>query len=188
LDVWWNYSIREIVLMFAPLAFSVLLAIASTQREPTLQQAHHKIIKNWLKSHPGYRLATEQDCGDCMEQIQSIRRGMGGPWKPVSNYSPYYMVGDFNGDGKKDFAVAVIIPSHTPKKFILLIFNGPFNKSEAQNPVFISEPLDLMEQGLFYGPPRPKPFRLLVGGFESEGTKLVPKGKGYAWSHSSHEE
>ena len=34
-------------------------------------------------------------------------------------------------------------------------------------------------QGLFYGPPGRKPYRLLVGRFEAEGAVLVPQGKTY---------
>jgi hypothetical protein len=36
-----------------------------------------------------------------------------------------------------------------------------------------------MKAGLFYGPPRPKPYRLIVGTFESEGLVLQPLGNTY---------
>jgi hypothetical protein len=112
---------------------------------------------------------------------------MGGAWKPVPNYHPYYIEGDFNGDGSKDFAVVVIAPIRSAKRFVLLVFNGPFTSSDIHSPAFISEPMDLTESGLFFGSPRPKPYRLLVGGFESEGMLLLPKGKGYVWDNSSHD-
>jgi hypothetical protein len=97
------------------------------------------------------------------------------------------VVGDFNGDGQKDLAIVVIAPVAAAKRFQLLLFNGPFLGKQSHGPAFVSEFLDLTGQGLFFGPPRPKPYRLLVGAFESEGMVLAPKGKGYAWAFSSND-
>ena len=44
---------------------------------------------------------------------------------------------------------------------------------------FMKTGLDMKQQGLFYGPPRPKPYRLVLGRFEADGTMLVPSGKTY---------
>jgi len=164
----------------------ILLGASPAPQVPSVQPAHLQITQKWLGEHPGSRIATERDCGDCSEQIAAIRKGMGGAWKPVPGYQPYYSVGDFNGDGQRDFAVVVATQDKSPKHFILLVFNGPLDASKPQKPAFVSEPMDLTEQGLFFGPPRPKPYRLLVGGFESEGRLLLPKGKGYSWDQSSH--
>jgi hypothetical protein len=46
-------------------------------------------------------------------------------------------------------------------------------------PAFVKPGLDLKGQGLFYGPPRPKPYRLLIGRFEAEGATLSPSGRTY---------
>src|SRR2546422_7028023 len=53
--------------------------------------------------------------------------------------------------------------------FALVVFNGPF-KSETASPAFIQSGLDLRYSGLFYGPPRPKPYRLLLG--DRKSTRL----------------
>ncbi len=173
--------------MVPNLLLSALLSVATTPTVSKLQPTHQQVVDSWLQNHPGYRLAQESDCGECTEQIQAIRRGMGGAWKAVPNYKPYSVVGDFNGDGQKDLAIVVITPFTAAKRFQLLIFNGPFPGAQSHKPAFVSEFLDLTGQGLFFGPPRPKPYRLLVGGFESEGMLLVPKGKGYVWDSSSND-
>ena len=103
--------------------------------------------------------------------------GYGGRWKPVPDYHPYAVSGDFNGDGDIDFAVAVI-RSNATHKFTILVFNGPFKSVDAA-PSFVDSDADLTGIGFFYGPPRPKPYRLVVGAFESEGYVLVPQGRTY---------
>jgi hypothetical protein len=173
--------------MTPTLLLTALLSIAATPAAPTLQPAHQQVVDSWLQSHPDYRVAKESDCGECSEQIQALRRGMGGAWKAAPNYQPYSVVGDFNGDGQKDLAIVVIAPLTASKRFQILVFNGPFLGNQSHKPAFVSELLDLTGQGLFFGPPRPKPYRLLVGGFESEGMTLVPKGKGYAWHLSPND-
>lgn len=169
------------------LLYPALLFTAAVSTVPKLQPPHQQVVDSWLQGHPGFRVAVESDCGDCNEQIQSLRRGMGGVWKAVPNYQPYSVVGDFNGDGQKDLGIVVMTPVSASKRFQILIFNGPFLGIETHKPAFVSEFLDLTGQGLFYGPPRPKPYRLLVGAFESEGMRLIPKGKGYVWDTSPND-
>jgi len=132
------------------------------------------IINDWIKRHPAYRVATDADC-DCAEEIQQMKAGYGGEWKPVTDYRPYVATGDFNSDGVSDFAVVVIARSKPTKNFSLLVFNGPF-RAKSTAPAFTEPSLDLRYQGLSFGPPRPKPYRLMVGPFESDNTWiLVPK-------------
>lgn len=108
-----------------------------------------------------------------------MKAGYGGEWKPVPDYHPYIATGDFNSDGVDDFAVVVIDRSKTNKNFSLLVFNGPFN-AKPTSPAFVESGLDLRYQGLSFGPPRPKPYRLVVGPFESDNTWiLVPKAHTY---------
>ena len=113
--------------------------------------------------------------------------GAGGVWKPVRDYHPYVVTGDFNGDGMEDFAVVVVDPRKQEKNFALIVFNGPLNSS-TQSPAFIESGMDLKYTGLFYGPPRPKPYRLLLGPFHSDsGGLLVPHGRGYKWDDTAEE-
>lgn len=101
----------------------------------------------------------------------------------MPDYHPYVVTGDFNGDGIEDFAVVVIQRSKQENSFELLIFNGPL-KSESAAPACTGSGVDLKYQGLFYGPPRPKPYRLLLGRFESDsGSLLLPSGRSYKWSN-----
>jgi hypothetical protein len=146
----------------------------------TLQPQEQKVLERWLQKYPDLRVATEADC-DCVESIQRMKAGSGGVWKPVPDYNPYVATGDFNGDGVRDFAVVVVIKSKTKDNFTLAVFNGPVaEKSDA--PAFYQPNLDLRHQGLFFGLPRPKPYRLVVGPFESDNARiLVPKGTSYDW-------
>jgi len=144
----------------------------------TLTAHEEKVLHSWLAHHPEYRIATDKDC-DCADDIKQMKAGWGGAWKPVPDYHPYTATGDFNGDGVEDFAVVVVERSKQENNFALVVFNGPF-RSETASPAFIQSGLDLKYQGLFYGPPRPKPYRLLVGRFESDsGSLLIPHGRGY---------
>ncbi len=103
--------------------------------------------------------------------------------KPVPDYRPYTATGDFNSDGVEDFAVVLIDRSKQEKNFALIVFNGAF-KSEHQSPAFFQSSMDLKYYGLVYGPPRSKPYRLLLSQFESDsGVLLVPRGHGYRWAH-----
>ncbi len=154
---------------------------ASAWAGHTLTMQEQRVLQNWLVKHPEYRIATDKDC-DCADDIKRMKAGYGGDWKPVPDYCPYAATGDFNGDGVEDFAVVVIDRSKQENKFVLLVFNGPF-KPETDSPAFMKAGLNLKYQGLFYGPPRPKPYRLLVGAFESDsGSILVPHGRSYRFS------
>jgi hypothetical protein len=144
----------------------------------TLTAQEQRVLESWLAHHPEYRIATDEDC-DCADDIKQMKAGSGGAWKPVPDYRPHIATGDFNGDGVEDFAVIVIGPSKQEKNFAIVVFNGPF---KGETPAFFESGLDLKYQGMFFGPPRPKPYRLLVGRFESDsGSVLVPHGRGYKW-------
>ena len=133
------------------------------------------VISVWLTNHPTYRVATDADCG-CEEDLKRVRTVSMGAWKARPNYHPYYVVGDFDRDGVPDIAVGVIDQT-APGVFRVAIFNGPFSKHATSEAAFLSAPRRL-GQGMFFGAPRPKPYMLVVGAFESEGAvlKLTPKG------------
>src|ERR1039458_2890658 len=162
-------------------AFCVLICLAlalPAWASHTLAPQEQKILTVWLSGHAQYRAAANKDC-DCEEDIQKMKAGSGGVWRPVPDYFPYVATGDFNGDGIRDFAVVVIDRTKSTHQFTLLVFNGPFG-SDAVDPAFVESGLDLQYMGLSYGPPRPKPHRLIMGRFESDNTSmLVPHGKTY---------
>jgi hypothetical protein len=152
----------------------------------TLSSPEQQVLKRWIARHSGYRQATDEDC-DCAGDIQQMKAGYGGAEKPVRDYHPYVVTGDFNGDGAEDFAVVLIDRSKREKNFALIVFNGPF-KSETSSPAFFQSGMDLRYWSLFYGPPRPKPYRLGLGPFESDsGSLLVPHGRGYQWDDREEE-
>ena len=147
----------------------------------TLTAQEQETLKTWLASHRNYRSATDDDCV-CAGFIKDLRAGYGGTMKPIPDYHPYVATGDFNSDGKRDFAVVVIDRSKTDRSFALLVFNGPLDPNKA-SPAFMKSDLNLGGKGLFYGPPRPKPYRLLLGTFETDTAWiLVPRGDSYVLS------
>jgi hypothetical protein len=135
----------------------------------TLAPQEQRILATWLSGHPTFRAATDNDC-NCSEDIQEMKVGSGGVWRPVMDYHPYVATGDFNGDGIRDFAVVIIDKNKSIHQFALLVVE----------PSFVESDLDLSYMGLFFGPPRPRPYRLIMGRFESDNTSmLVPHGKSY---------
>ena len=140
-----------------------------------------QVLSVYLTNHPQLRMATGADCGDCASDVESIRLGSPPNWPAVPGYEPYLMSADLNGDGRPDFAAVLIDTTKTTKSFVLVIFNGPFRAGRIA-PSFIQRGLDLRGGGLFFGPPRPKPYRLVVGEFESEGAILEPTGRSYRWA------
>jgi hypothetical protein len=157
---------------------SAILISQSAWCGHTLQPGENTILAVWLTNHPAYRVAYDEDC-KCSADIQCVKAGSGGIWKGLPDYHPYVATGDFNGDGLQDFAVVVL--NSSTGDFALLVFNGPFNKKSAA-PALFHPRLDLKGSGLFYGPPRPKPYRLVMGPFESEGAVLTPSGRTYIFS------
>ena len=142
-----------------------------------LNSTHTQVLSSWLAKHPEYRAAADADC-TCDEEIHEMRTQGAGVWKPAPGYHPYVVTGDFNGDGATDFAVVATTRATPDPRFAVLIFNGLF-KTGAARPAFIQSGLDLRHNGLSYGPPRPRPYRLVLGRFESEGAVFIPHGDTY---------
>ena len=171
-----------LVTRWLALLMACLVLVVAAWSGHTLTAKEQKVLESWLANHPEYRIATDEDC-DCVDDIKQMRAGYGRFQKPVPDYRPYTATGDFNGDGVEDFAVVLIDRSKREKNFALIVFNGPF-KSDTQSPAFFQSDMDLKYYGLVYGPPRPKPYRLLLSQFESDsGVLLVPRGRGYRWAH-----
>ena len=142
------------------------LALAADTLPTYISSKHREVLQNWLNAHAEFRLALDADCS-CENDIEKMRLGSGGPWKPQPNFHPFYVAGDFDSDGREDFAVVLLKGSDR--------FVAVFNNDERQ-------PAYLGSSGfasLFFGPPRPKPYRLLLGNFWSEGVSFKPAGSGY---------
>jgi hypothetical protein len=157
---------------------TLLLLVAPAWAGHTLTSQEQKILAFWLSEHSHFRAATDGDC-DCSDDIQQMKAGDGGVWRPVPDYHPYAATGDFNSDGILDFAVVVIDRTKSVHQFTLLVFNGPLSSGEVE-PTFVASGLDLRYTGLAFGPPRPKPYRLIIGRFGTDNTSmLVPQGQTY---------
>ncbi len=136
-----------------------------------LRPEHRKIVQRWLSSRSHLRLATEADCTN-KDGLAATRKEEG------RNYHPYYAVGDFNGDGKEDFAVAFVKTRKSKWPFTVAIFNGPFAGNSV--PAFTTDD-DLRSGGLFYkAKAKPREGRLIVGVFESDDCEILrPRRKTY---------
>jgi len=152
-----------------------------------LNTEQREVLDEWLKKRNSLRLAEVGDC-DCDEGIQEMRNGQA-VGVPVPDYTPYCAVGDFNGDDNVDFAVALV--DINKKKngisnyFVLVVFNGPFIGKD-KSPAFVERDIDLTSQGIFFGFPYRKPYRLIVGPFSSEGSLLMPNKRSYKWLVSDY--
>jgi hypothetical protein len=165
------------VIAAAILAVSVL-APENAQGGHALKPQEQVALAGWLAHHKHYRMATDADCG-CDDDIKRMRAGDGRVWRPLPDYQPYSATGDFNGDGVSDFAVVLVERTRASDKFTLVVFNGA-SKRRGWLPSYVEDGLDLEGKGLFYGPPRPRPYRLVVGPFESDNSCiLIPQGSTY---------
>lgn len=137
---------------------------------PYIDDLEGSVLQSWLSKHPSYRVATEADCV-CAEALKELRSVDGGVWKKNPEYQPYFLRSDLNGDKHTDFAVVLV---GAREERTLAIFNGPLKVGDS--PAYISSKVT---GALFFGAPRPKPYRLVVGEFSSEGVMFRPKGKTY---------
>jgi hypothetical protein len=163
-----------------------LLAAAALATAPCcshrLDAAGTATVTEWLKLQPNLRAAVETD-SECPESIEKVRRGSpGSPWVPVPDYHPYRVAADFNRDGQRDVAVVVVDAFGDVPRYELVVFNGPVQPGAL--PSFRADVgAGVACGGLFIGPPRPEPFELLVGRFESDNSvALVPDGEGYRFA------
>ena len=164
------------------LLFAILMLTGSASAQQKtfpsyISARHQKVLQMWLKREPELRVATDDDCGRCADDIASQKKTSG------RDYHPYYAVGDFNGDGREDFAVALIeieeSGERATQKFVVAVFNAPFSSRRAE-PSFMKDNLNLRDGGLFFGPPKSKPFRLSIGLFSNDsGLTLIPRGRRY---------
>jgi hypothetical protein len=160
---------------------SVFLALLATPAwcGSTLTVDQQRAVSSWLAQHANYRLATDADC-DCAIDIKQMRDGYGDPRYALPDYHPFTATGDFNDDGKEDFAVALIDEKASADHFTLAVFNGSSSARPAEA-AFLKAGLDLRRDRLFYfGSRKSKPYRLMVAPFNSDsGFILRPSGTTY---------
>ncbi len=96
-----------------------------------IRPEHRQTVRAFLRTKSYLRVATYADVED-KERIDNLNDGFG------ESKSPYYAVGDFNGDGRKDFAIA-FVNTRRPKDFAVAIFNGPFRGGRSVRPAYYDE-------------------------------------------------
>ncbi len=104
----------------AVLAGFLLVSFAEAQKSINdLPKAQRLVLARYLKTHRQYRFATE-DRFDA-ETLKYMRQDSKGQL-------PYYISGDFNHDGHKDFAVILLkagkIDPDDENSSMVLVFNG----------------------------------------------------------------
>jgi hypothetical protein len=175
-----NWLLSTSIVAVMLYAYAAFPATPTSEVPAYISPPHRAALEKWLTTAKTFRVATDEDC-NCSDDIAAMRRGYGGAWKANPNFHPYYVVGDFNGDRHTDFAVVVIRGFDNSKREVA-IFNGPFSTDAAKAPAYLS---GKYVGALFFGSPRPKPWRLIVGPFESEGSLLIPKGSTYVLTPSN---
>jgi len=137
-----------------------------------LRPEHKAVLERWLKEKLHLRLATEADCTDG-EYLDMLRKDWG------KDFNPHYSIGDFNRDGKDDFAVLLVdMKKGQEQGFAIAIFNAPFANKKAPN-YFEDGYLDLGRCYIVYNQMAKR--RLYLGMFESDFycVTFYPKGLGY---------
>jgi hypothetical protein len=137
-----------------------------------LRPEHKPVLERWLKEKRYLRLATESDLTD-KEDLGIWRKDWG------KDFNPYYSIGDFNRDGKNDFAVLLIdLKNAQEHKFAIAIFNAPFANKKGPN-YFEDGYIDLGRCYIVYNQMAKR--RLYLGVSESDFycVTFYPKGPRY---------
>jgi hypothetical protein len=168
----------------SPLACGNAFQENSRAKPLQLSIQHDRFLQRWLATHPDWRLARVEDCEDrwidsagkehvesCQRLVQALRA-----WTKDPAVNPFYARGDFNRDENEDFAVVLTHAKQgktSAKSAKVVVFNGPFQGAGAVEPAYSLAGRSVSETFLGYGPPRAKPWRLIIGSPESEGRVLI---------------
>ena len=153
----------------------VMMAAAAGAFPAFVAEDAKSVLTPWFAAHPNFRLLDDSDCR-CDDDLKRTRTQTAGVWKPSPNYHPYYLTGDFNDDGQSDLAVGVAQATEAGQ-IRFLIINSFQAEDKSRPPAFLSETF-AANTSLFWGAPRPRPYRLVAGPFESEGILFKPTQNG----------
>ena len=135
-----------------------------------IAENHAGVLENYLKNKPGLRPATPADYDRANPKLAANRQSAQSP-------HPYYVRGDFSGDGREDFAV-ILKSAKGDRAFNYAIFNAPFNPKNPQPASFGQADYRFV---LHYNKkPEEASRRLYIGSYDSDdGLYIEPDGKGY---------
>lgn len=122
-----------IVLPVLCVLFGTAIAQKKDNAAAHLQPQHRAVVERWLVERTKFRLAIDGDYVD--KSFVAAER------ESFENYHPYYLVADFNGDKKDDFALALVDTQKRTKKFAIVVFNGPVGDESV--PALFREGFDL---------------------------------------------
>lgn len=171
-----KHRIRFAHSLFTVTVLFVLSASADSQQKASashVRAQHAAVIEKWLESSPrraNLRVAIDKDCRN--------KSGLAYQRREDRSYQPYYAVGDFNHDGREDFAIAFVNDRKQKSKFSFAIFNGPFGTNAV--PAYVEENVDLGTWTFFWKNGGGRDSYLLQGAFESDDCVIYkPRGKSY---------
>lgn len=136
---------------------------AGKDKFENIKPAHAEILAAWLKTKPHLKLARPGEFP--ADQLKRFR-----DWKKNPNAHPYYAAGDFNKDGREDFAV-LLNNEKTGKERSLAVF-----EAGSKAPDFFNQ--EMFEHFILSFDREKKV--LYISSFESDdGVILTPKGDSY---------
>ncbi|MDQ4120422.1 MAG: FG-GAP repeat protein [Acidobacteriota bacterium] len=151
------------VALFLLLATQINFAQDSTNYYAHLQPEHREALKIWLADKTGLRPAVESDASKSDLEV----------WKRDNqNFFPYYAAGDFNQDGKEDFAVFLKVEK-TADDGAVVIFNAPFKNSK---PAYFKRGFQVHD---FYIEYSKEAKMLYLTKYETHGVYFKAKGRKY---------
>src|SRR5207249_4936873 len=142
-----------------PHTAGVSASLATVERTPKkqveddgygyLSPTQASVVQRWLEaSQSTWRPATEKDYD------KSIIQDFGTEYR---HRMPFYAVGDFNRDGKEDFAIILVKESSSGKAFGVAVFNGDLDSTRVMEPTFFTNNVNLgdvivpLKDGLMVG-------------------------------------
>lgn len=160
------------------LSILVAASISAYSLPPAVRPAQRPALRAWLAGHRPYRVVDEAECA-CDDELFAIRHAAVGHRADRSGhlYHPYYAEGDFDGDGKSDFAVVVADRRSGRARRVLI-----FTRSGAGYVPFLSGHI-ARESMLFADTPPPARTRLTVGSWRLSRQVFDPAGSGLYHLH-----
>jgi hypothetical protein len=165
-----------------PAVLLLLLPVggAAQRSVSELLPAHASALQQFLSKHPDLEFLSEHDCD--RETLRSMREHFG------ARFMPYYRVGDFNHDGRKDFAL-VLAKDAPPKEdpdlaeshrfqyeLTVVVFNGV--GGGGYKAVFVKNTTGPLV--CFLAMSQEKRSKLYFGVYETDaGFVMTPAGQGY---------
>lgn len=94
-----------------------------------LEPFHFTVVKDWLKTRPNLRVLGEADYG--AKRLKLLRELEGNP-----KIHPFYITGDFNQDGTREFAVMLVSRKNKGVRAVAVFDSPPVTGEKFIKPTF----------------------------------------------------